>query len=306
MPLKYMIPYVHGMDKGEMTMKRTIKNIAMILALSMLMLALTACGGGDAPAPTATVGTDGTLEGEATKVLNVYLCSSFMSEDAAKALPEQLRSAVPELADSSIAINVNTVMTGDGSDPAMQMASMMKLTGAMAAQEVDVVIADELNAARNARSESFYTLSDLFTADELSALGERGLSYEMVDDEGNPTSERTPVCGVDVTGDELFTPIFGNAQIGAFVIGNAPNLENAKAMVKGLIARIPAAADDGAQVVTDSGDDAAQAELDKASDAAATEAPADGADAADAPADNADATDAPAEDANAEAPDAAA
>ena len=83
MPLKYMIPYVHGMDKGEMTMKRTIKNIAMILALSMLMLALTACGGGDAPAPTATVGTDGTLEGEATKVLNVYLCSSFRSGVAA-------------------------------------------------------------------------------------------------------------------------------------------------------------------------------------------------------------------------------
>jgi hypothetical protein len=263
-------------DKGEMIMK-TVKNIAMILALSMLMLALTACGGEETPAPTATVGADGTLESESTQALNIYLCADFLSEEASQALADQLRSAVPELADGSIAINVNTTMTGGGADPTMQMASMMKLTGAMAAQEVDVVIADEANAARNARSESFYTLSDLFTEDELSALGGRGLSYDMVDEEGNPISERTPVCGVDVTGDELFTPIFGNAQIGAFIVGNAPDLENAKVLVKALMAR----------TLTE--------------DAAATDAPAEDAAATDAPAEDAAATDAPAEDAAADA-----
>ena len=119
----------------------------------------------------------------------------------------------------------------------MQMAGMMKLTMALAAQEVDVIIADELNAARNARSDSFYALSDLLTADEIAALGDRALSYELLDDEGNPSGEMSPACGVDVTGDSALVHVVGNAQVGAFVAGNAPNLENAKDLMRALISR---------------------------------------------------------------------
>ena len=100
-----------------------------------------------------------------------------------------------------------------------------------------MIIADELNAARNARSDSFYALSDLFTADEIAALGDRALSYELLDDEGNPSGEMSPACGVDVTGDSSLVNVVGNAQVGAFVAGNAPNLENAKDLMRALISR---------------------------------------------------------------------
>ena len=62
----------------------------------------------------------------------------------------------------------------------------------------------------------------------------------MLDDEGNASGEKTPVCGVDITGDEVITPAMGSSSAGAFVAGNAANLENAKTVLKALAARAQA------------------------------------------------------------------
>lgn len=217
-------------------MMNNFRRVSLALAMLMLMLALTACGG-NTEAPVTTKNADGTLSSEKTNVLNVYLCAQYVDEAAAQELAGQLRESVPGLKDGTYTLNVSCIATGSGEDPTMQMASMMKLTAAMASQEVDVIIADEANAARNARSEAFYALSDLMTADEIAALGERALSYELLDDMGEPSGEMTPECGVDVSGDSELEKVFGNARIGAFVAANAPNLENSKDLVRALVNR---------------------------------------------------------------------
>lgn len=261
-----------------------VKYAALAVCMAALMALMSACSGGE-QAPAATEGADGTLTGEATDALNIYMCADLLSEDAANELVGKLAEEL-----DGVNVTLNCVVTGGGADPTMQMGGMLKLTSAVAAGEVDVVIADEANAARNARSEMFYPLSDILTDDEVDALGNLALSYSMVDDMGEPTDETTPLCGIDLSGDERFKTVFGDVPVGAFVAANSPNLENSKALMRALMANLDEA---GAAQVQDSGDDSAQADLDAAAGTAnaADEAGAtDEADAADE-ADEADAAD---------------
>ncbi len=217
-------------------MKANVKRVSLLLALVMIMFTFAACGGGETAAPTAVPGEDGTLSADKTDKLNVYLISAYVDENGL----DSLKSFISDTLGDDVTINYDTTFTGDGSDPSVQMAGMMKLTAAIAAKEVDLIIADDTNAARNARSEAFYELSDILTADEISALGDKALSYDMLDEEGNASGEKTPVCGVDITGDEVITPAMGSSSACAFVAGNAANLENAKTVLKALAARAQA------------------------------------------------------------------
>ena len=217
-------------------MKANVKRVSLLLALVMIMFTFAACGGGETAAPTAVPGEDGTLSADKTDKLNVYLISTYVDENGL----DSLKSFISDTLGDDVTIHYDTTFTGDGSDPSVQMAGMMKLTAAIAAKEVDLIIADDTNAARNARSEAFYELSDILTADEISALGDKALSYDMLDDEGNASGEKTPVYGVDITGDEVITPAMGSSSACAFVAGNAANLENAKTVLKALAARTQA------------------------------------------------------------------
>lgn len=217
-------------------MKANVKRVSLLLALVMIMFTFAACGGGETAAPTAVPGEDGTLSADKTDKLNVYLISTYVDENGL----DSLKSFISDTLGDNVTVNYDTTFTGDGSDPSVQMAGMMKLTAAIAAKEVDLIIADDTNAARNARSEAFYELSDILTADEISALGDKALSYDMLDDEGNASGEKTPVCGVDITGDEVITPAMGSSSVCAFAAGNAANLENAKTVLKALAVRAQA------------------------------------------------------------------
>lgn len=217
-------------------MKANVKRVSLLLALVMIMFTFAACGGGETAAPTAVPGEDGTLSADKTDKLNVYLIATYVDENGL----DSLKSFISDTLGDGVTVNYDTTFTGDGSDPSVQMAGMMKLTAAIAAKEVDLIIADDTNAARNARSEAFYELSDILTADEISALGDKALSYDMLDDEGSASGEKTPVCGVDITGDEIITPAMSSTSAGAFVAGNAANLENAKTVLKALAARAQA------------------------------------------------------------------
>ena len=188
-------------------MKANVKRVSLLLALVMIMFTFAACGGGETAAPTAVPGEDGTLSADKTDKLNVYLISTYVDENGL----DSLKSFISDTLGDDVTIHYDTTFTGDGSDPSVQMAGMMKLTAAIAAKEVDLIIADDTNAARNARSEAFYELSDILTADEISALGDKALSYDMLDDEGNASGEKTPVYGVDITGDEVITPAMGSS-----------------------------------------------------------------------------------------------
>ena len=217
-------------------MKANVKRVSLLLALVMIMFTFAACGGGETAAPTAVPGEDGTLSADKTDKLNVYLIAAYVDENGL----DSLKSFISDTLGDGVTVNYDTTFTGDGSDPSVQMAGMMKLTAAIAAKEVDLIIADDTNAARNARSEAFYELSDILTADEISALGDKALSYDMLDDEGNASGEKTTVYGVDITGDEIITTAMSSTSAGAFVAGNAANLENAKTVLKALAARAQA------------------------------------------------------------------
>lgn len=232
----YVVIYIQRFKREEIIMKANVKRISVVLMLVMMVFTFAACGGSETAAPTAVPGADGTLSADKTDKLNIYLCGTYVDENCLDALKSVVSAAVGD----GVTVTYDTISTGGGSDPSMQMAGMMKLTAAIAAKEVDIIIADETNAARNARSEAFYALSDVMTADEISALGERALAYDMLNDDGSATGEKTPICGVDLTGDEVVTSAMGNVSAGAFVAGNAANLENAKTVIKALAERTTA------------------------------------------------------------------
>ena len=133
-------------------MKANVKRVSLLLALVMIMFTFAACGGGETAAPTAVPGEDGTLSADKTDTLNVYLISTYVDENGL----DSLKSFISDTLGDGVTIHYDTTFTGDGSDPSVQMAGMMKLTAAIAAKEVDLIIADDTNAARNARSEAFY------------------------------------------------------------------------------------------------------------------------------------------------------
>lgn len=252
---------------------KQLRKFALAAALCAMALAFTACGGSGPDAPQVTQNPDGTLSAEKSDAINIYMCAEYLSEDAANELMDELKSSVDALKNGAIKLNTEYIITGDGQDPTMQMAGMMKLGASVAAQEVDILIADDVNAARNARGDTFHPLSDLLTEDEIAKLGKRALAYETVDEDGNLTGTMTPVCGIDLTGDERLRKIFGDKKVGIFVAGNAPNFENSKIVFEALTERIAAA----------SAPDAASADMDGAqSESANTAAPNAAGTAADA------------------------
>lgn len=212
-------------------MKR-LKQIMMAAMLIAMALMLAACGGDSAPAPTRS--PDGTFSGAATDALNIVFCADLLNEEAAQQYVDALTAELDMFKDGAVKVNLACIMTGGDADPAMQMAGIMKLSAAIAAQEVDVLIADEANAARNARADNFFALSDIMTAGQIAALNVGALSYEELNEEGHPAGNMLPACGIDLSADERLQAVFGKEQIGAFAVGNAPNLENAKALMNAL------------------------------------------------------------------------
>lgn len=103
----------------------------------------------------------------------------------------------------------------------------MQVTARAAGKELDIMICGEKDAARNARSELFYSLEEVFTEDEIAQFGDRTLSYELVDTDGNPTGERTPACGVKLDSEAL-DAIYGTDEYGIFIVGSTPHLDQAK------------------------------------------------------------------------------
>lgn len=114
-------------------------------------------------------------------------------------------------------------------DPTMYGTSTMKVSAMIAANEVDLMICSLDEAARNARGEYYYDLEELFTPEELAQIPEENLlSFDLVDDEGNPTGEKTPVCGVQISGNETLDSAMAGTEYGIFIVGNTENLDLAK------------------------------------------------------------------------------
>lgn len=205
-------------------MKKSNRRAWIICVALVMALLLTACSGSENSASSSGSTTT------SAKTLNAAVCAGYASEAGSTAVAERIK----EMLGDDLNVSVTCVST-TSEDPTMQMASIMKVTMGIAAGEIDIVIADEENAARNARSEAFCPLSDLLSEEQIAALGDKALSYDMVDEEGKPTGERTAVCGIDITGSGITDGVIaGGTNVGLFVVGNAPGMEHCKTLMNKL------------------------------------------------------------------------
>lgn len=113
-------------------------------------------------------------------------------------------------------------------DPTAYAAGSVKVSAMVASGEIDVMICDLENAAKHARSETYLPLEDFLSPEELAGYEERLLSFDLVDDEGNPTGEQTPAYGISMNGSEAFDSLYGDTDYGIFLIGNADPSELSK------------------------------------------------------------------------------
>jgi len=177
----------------------------------------------------------------------VAFVSLSINEKAVSDYGTYLTGQIPDLTINGKAPLFTPMITGEARndfdsgitvDPMMAMGSMMRMAAVGAAGDLDVIIADMENAARQARGGMFLPLTSILTSSELSALENRSLSFDILDTSGyepRPTGEKTPACGVLITGNERIRNIFGNQEIGVFISANTKNLELAKMVVRSLL-----------------------------------------------------------------------
>ena len=111
------------------------------------------------------------------------------------------------------------------------MAGTVQLTGFIASQEIDVIFFDIESAAADARNDTFYALSDLFTEEELAKMDGKTIDYAQVDEEGHETSERTDAVGYNVSAEEELAEFMNSDEVGIYIVGNAPHVDQAKALL---------------------------------------------------------------------------
>lgn len=190
---------------------RIRKCFALFLAGVVCAASLTSCGSDE------------------TTALQVVVGISYVDSTALDTAEQSFLSAHPEWAEGEKAVDFTDMSFGtEATDPAAYGAGIMKISAMVAANEIDVMICNLEDAARNARSEMFSTLDEVFTEEELEPFADRLLTFDQVDDDGNPTGEQTPVCGISLTGTELFSDVYGDTEYGIFIVANTQNLDLAK------------------------------------------------------------------------------
>lgn len=202
-------------------MKKVRKILALGIAAVMSMALFAACGGG---------------ETEATASMYVSVCNSYVADESLQAFSDELFAAHPDWAEGETPVTVEAISMGsDDIDGTAYGAAIMQVTARAATKELDIMICDERNAARNAHSDLFYLLDEIFTEEEIARFGET-LSYEMVDTDGNPTGEWTPACGVKISSPAL-DAIYGSGEYGIFIVGSTTHLDQAKEVFLALTAQ---------------------------------------------------------------------
>ena len=182
-----------------------------------------------------------------TAAFQITFSSLSINESAVTEYGAYLVKNIPELVIDGKAPVLSSILMGEVkndpeagvfSDPMLGMAGIMRMAAVVSTGEMDVFIADMDNAARNARGGMFLSLEEIYTSDELKNLESRLLSFDILKTdtaEPEPTGEKTPLCGINITGNEQMRKIFGNQEIGVFIVANTKNLELAKKVMNSLI-----------------------------------------------------------------------
>ena len=206
-------------------MKRASKRILGLCLALVMILALSACGSG--------------RQNEAdANTLRVFVCADHADEEkGGDAVAERLK----ELLGDETEVEV-FCLASSYDEPGAQSGSGMKIMVSIVSAEVDVILADEANATHDSLVESFYPLTDLLTEDEIAKVGDRALSYMLmdVDDRGNPVEEPLAACGIDITGTGLADgAVASDREMGFFVVANAPNKAASKRLMEAVVQILP-------------------------------------------------------------------
>lgn len=181
---------------------------ALLLCAAML---LTACG----------------ADGQASS-LNVYFTAPYLNEEAITEVTGKISEAFPHLNTEDAQISYQTIITGDpNTDPMGFTAGTTAMVGAIASQDLDILICDMATAKRYRADESYYKLADLFTQEEIDSFTLPIVQLDVTDEDGNPTGEVYDACGVDVSSLEGMDKVCSDQMVMMIAV-NTPNLEAAK------------------------------------------------------------------------------
>ena len=170
---------------------------------------------------------------ESVEGFQTVFCATYVDEDSVASYGETVSAALPELTVDGEEPLFTAMSMGDSDeDPMGTMAGMTRFTAMLSNGELDVVVSDLENAARNARGEVFLDVSSYLTEEEQEEYADRLLSFDMLDDSGNPTGEKTAVCGIDVSDNETLSALAGGGECGVFIVANTDHLEQATALVR--------------------------------------------------------------------------
>lgn len=188
-----------------------LTSLALVLVLLLCPLLLAGCGSEDAPSIQVVVG------------------GPYVGEEQLEAASQQFLAENPGWQREDLPVEVSAFSFGSQEmDPTMFGASAMKLSAMAAAGEVDIMICDRENAARYARSETFVPIEQIVPKEKLDGYRERLMTFELLDEEGNPTGEYTPAYGISLNGSPLLDAFYGEQEYGIFLIGSAEPMETAK------------------------------------------------------------------------------
>lgn len=202
-------------------MKKRIFTVSLILVL--LLTLLTGCSSKEETAQKNS--------------LHIVVAAPFATEEQANALKDAIVSAAPELDSEDLPLSVSHIATGDTEkDPYGAMAGMSQMTVRMMSDEIELLICDADNARRHGdNGETYIPLSELLTEEEISELSVVPATIPIIDEAGNLTEERSGACGVDLSENKALVQMLNIADLGAYVIIDSPNLENAKIALKALL-----------------------------------------------------------------------
>lgn len=202
-------------------MKKRIFTVSLILVL--LLTLLTGCSSKEETAQKNS--------------LHIVVAAPFATEEQANALKDAIVSAAPELDSEDLPLSVSHIATGDTEkDPYGAMAGMSQMTVRMMSDEIELLICDADNARRHGdNGETYIPLSELLTEEEIRELSIVTATIPLIDEAGNLTEERSGACGVDLSGNETLVQMLNIPDLGAYVIIDSPNLENAKIALKALL-----------------------------------------------------------------------
>lgn len=185
-------------------MKKLQKILCFLTALLLLPTLFAGCGAEDDP-------------------FQVLFCAPYVNMELAEAYGSQIT-----LESDTPVKYAGFTFGSEDVDPLTYGASAMMMNAMVAAGEVDVMVCDLAEAARYARGGIFYDLTEIFTQEELAEVSDRLVDFDMMDEYGVPTGERTALCGLDVSGTESLDYILAGGSYGIFIVSGAEDLELAK------------------------------------------------------------------------------